>query len=76
MFLLLYPFYTINSTLKTDTRRLKETINYRTLAIADPDKVQESNLRDVAEDYMHLDDETLFANYRGVRLLTFIWSFV
>ena len=75
-FLVLYPFTMIHNTLDNDTTRLQQTIQYRTLAIADPDKAQESDLRYVAQDYMHLDDETLFANYRGVRLLTFMLSFV
>lgn len=76
MFLVISPFRSIGETLANDLQNIWKTIEYRALVIADPERAEQSNLREVAELYDLMTDETLFANYRGAKLLNFIWSFI
>ena len=76
LFLLTHPFRIVGNSLQNDISRLQDTIEFRTLSIANPEAALDSPLREVALFYENLSDERLFANYRWATILSIFLSVI
>jgi len=76
LFLITHPLRLAGENIQNDISRLSSAIEYRALALANPEVAPESPLRETALYYEELSDEKLFANYRGAVLLSILLSVI